>query len=345
MLTIKCLDPDDHVNAAQWDRFVVGCEHATFFHLAGWQRLIREVFRHQTYFLYAERAGVIEGVLPLAQVDSFLFGNSLVSLPFASYGGVAADNQEIAEALEGEAEQIAKRLGVGHLELRNIAQRHTDWPAQDLYVTFRKAIPEILDDRMMCIPQKRRNMVRKAIKLGLYATWGDSVDDFFPLYAENVRDHGTPALPKRYFRELMRVFGDNCEILTIRAADGSPLSAIMAFYFRDHVMAYYAGEAAQARNTAANDLKYWELMRRAAQRGSKIFDFGRSKRGTGSFEFKRTWGFEPEQLHYEYVLVKRTEVPQNNPMNPKYQAFIALWRRLPIAVANQLGPFLVRNLG
>lgn len=345
MLTIKRLEPDDQATAANWDHFVMGCDHATFFHLAAWQQLIREVFRHRTYFLYAERDGVIEGVLPLAQVDSLLFGHSLISLPFASYGGVAANNQDAADALEKEAQQVAKGLGVGHLELRNVGQRHADWPSQDLYVTFRKAIPEVLDDRMMCIPQKRRNMVRKAIKLGLYATWGDSVDDFFPLYAENVRDHGTPALPKRYFKELMQVFGDKCEILTIRAADGSPLSAIMAFYFRDEVMAYYAGEAAQARNTAANDLKYWELMRRAAQRGSKIFDFGRSKRGTGSFEFKRTWGFEPEQLHYEYVLIKRTEVPQNNPMNPKYQAFIALWRRLPIALANQLGPFLVRNLG
>lgn len=345
MLTIKTLKPEDTIAATKWDGFVAASADTTFFHWSGWQKIISGVFRHQTYFLYAERAGVIEGVLPLARIDSLLFGKALVSLPFASYGGVAANTTEAADALEAEAQKIAQRLAVDHLELRNVQRRHADWPTQDLYVTFRRAIPEVLDDRMMCIPQKRRNMVRKAIKLGLYATWGDSVDDFFPVYAENVRDHGTPALPKRYFNELVQAFGNDCEILTIRAADGSPLSAILAFYFRDQVMAYYAGEVAQARNTAANDLKYWELMRRAAQRGAKIFDFGRSKRGTGSFEFKRTWGFEPEQLHYEYVLINRNDVPQNNPMNPKYRAFIALWRRLPIPVANQLGPFIVRNLG
>jgi FemAB-related protein (PEP-CTERM system-associated) len=134
-------------------------------------------------------------------------------------------------------------------------------------------------------------------------------------------------------------------VLTVRGSDGQPLSSVLSFYFRDEVLPYYAGDAVAAREFAANDFKYWELMRRACGLGIKLFDYGRSKRGTGSFAFKKNWGFEAEPLHYEYCLYKRDSVPQNNPANPKFQLLIEAWRRMPIGVANWLGPIVVRNLG
>jgi FemAB-related protein (PEP-CTERM system-associated) len=343
-MQVKRLQPTDKKANQEWDDFVLASPDANFFHRAGWQTLINDVFRHPTYFLYVEDQGRFLGVLPLAHINSKLFGNSLTSLPFAAYGGVVAANELVARLLEEEAIAIGRKLNVDHVEFRNTEARHADWPTQDLYVTFIRNIPAELDEKMLCIPQKRRNMVRKAIKLGLRATHDDSVDEFFPVYAENVRDHGTPALPKVYFDSLKRIFGRDCEILTIRAADGTPVSAILSFYFRDRVLAYYAGERPTARSTAANDLKYWELMKRADARGCTIFDLGRSKKGTGSFEFKRLWEFEAHQLHYEYALLNRDSIPQNNPMNPKYRLFIAIWQHLPLPVANLIGPMLVRNL-
>jgi FemAB-related protein (PEP-CTERM system-associated) len=171
------------------------------------------------------------------------------------------------------------------------------------------------------------------------------VDRFFKLFADNVHRHGTPALPKRYFEALLREFGGDCETLTVTDSTGRALSSVLSFYFRDEVLPYYAGDDEMARGLAANDFKYWELMRRACERGFKVFDFGRSKHGTGSYAFKKNWGFEPTPLHYEYRLFRGDTIPQHNPMNPKYRAFIALWRRLPVALANRLGPFIVRNLG
>ena len=120
---------------------------------------------------------------------------------------------------------------------------------------------------------------------------------------------------------------------------------MLSFYFRDEVLPYYAGDALAARELAANDFKYWELMRRACERGVRSFDFGRSKQGTGPYDFKKNWGFEPKPMAYEYWLYGRSVIPQNNPLNPKYRAFIALWRRLPIRVANAVGPHLVKSLG
>jgi len=323
----------------------MACPDATFFHRAGWQKIIAETFRHDTYFLYARAEEKIVGVLPLAHVNSLLFGNSLVALPFAVYGGVAAVTGEAADALEREAQALATRLGVAHLEFRNVSARHTDWPSQDLYVTFRKEILPEEEANMLAIPRKQRAMVRKGLKNGLVSQVDTNIDRFFSLYADNVHRHGTPAMPKRYFRALQAEFGADCEVLTVTAPDGRLLSSVLSFYFRDEVLPYYAGDDESARDLAANDFKYWELMRRSCARGLKVFDYGRSKQGTGSYAFKKNWGFVPTPLHYEYCLYKRDAVPQNNPSNAKYKLLIETWRRMPIGLANWLGPFIVRSLG
>jgi FemAB-related protein (PEP-CTERM system-associated) len=342
---IQRLSLQDAATAQRWDAFVMACTSATFFHRAGWQKILSDVFRHDTYFLYAETDGRIEGVLPLAHVKSLLFGNSLVSLPFAVYGGVAAAHTEATNALEAEAQRLAQRLGVDHLELRHVEARHESWPRQELYVTFRKAILPDDEANMLAIPRKQRAMVRKGIKNGLRSDMDRGIDRFFDLYADNVHRHGTPALPKRYFQALRDEFGADCDVLTVSAPDGRPLSSVLSFYFRDEVLPYYAGDDEAARDLAANDFKYWELMRRSCARGLTVFDYGRSKQGTGPYAFKKNWGFEPTPLHYEYRLYKRSAVPQNNPANAKYRLLIETWRRLPIGMANWLGPFVVRSLG
>ena len=342
---IQRLTIGDTTNERRWDAFVLACPKATFFHRAGWQSILHDVFRHETHFLYAEVDGRIEGVLPLARVKSLLFGHSLVSLPFAVYGGVATSNEEAAEALEHSAQELARSLGVAHLELRNIAGRHAGWPMQDLYVTFRKAILPDEEGNLLAIPRKQRAMVRKGIAHGLRSELDSSVDRFFVLYADNVHRHGTPGLPKRYFEALRREFGADCEVQTVSDKEGRPLSSVLSFYFRDEVLPYYAGDAPAARELAANDFKYWELMRRAGHKGLRVFDYGRSKRGTGSFAFKKNWGFEPQPLHYEYCLYTRDSVPQTNPSNPKFRLLIEVWRRMPIGMANWLGPMVVRGLG
>ncbi len=345
MLTIKSLCANDHATAAQWDAFILGHPDATFFHRAGWQNILQGVFQQKTHFLYAEEDGEIQGVFPLGHVSSWIFGSSLASIPFAVYGGVVANSMAVGEALEREAQRIAQALGVAHLESRNRHLRHTHWPTQSMYVTFRKEILPDEEANLQAIPRKQRAMVRKGMKGGLVSTVDDHVDRFFALYADNMHRHGTPALPKRYFKALQKEFGPDCEILTISTPDGQPLSSVLSFYFRNEVLPYYAGDDLAARDRAANDFKYWELMRRACARGLRVFDYGRSKIGTGSYAFKKNWGFEPQPLHYEYCLYKRKTIPQNNPLNPKYKLLIATWRRMPLGLANWLSPFIVRSLG
>jgi FemAB-related protein (PEP-CTERM system-associated) len=330
---------------AAWNAFVARCPEATFFHRIEWRDLIDDVFRHRPHYLLAERAGCIVAVLPLAEVKSLLFGHALVSLPFAERAGVAALDPQAVAPLHRAARDLAQSLGVQHLELRNAVRREPEWPQQDLYVSFRRAIVADPEANLLAIPRKQRAMVRKGMQRGLTSEIDGDPRRFFGLYADNVQRHGTPALPRRYFEALVATFGEQCEILTVLDARGHPVSTVMSFYFRDGVFPYYAGDVHSARDLAANDFKYWELMRRAGERGVRMFDFGRSKRNTGPYDFKRNWGFTPEPLHYEYALLKRAAIPQNNPANPKYRGPIAVWQKLPRPVANWLGPHIVRHLG
>lgn len=335
----------EDADAARWDAFVNACPDATVFHRQAFRHAIERVFRHRTHYLLAERGGDIVGILPMAELRTRLFGHSLVSLPFCVYGGVAATDAEAIPVLHAAARAMAEGLGVEHLELRNRETREPAWPRQDLYVTFRRELDPEPEANLLAIPRKQRAMVRKAMQRGLSAASGRDVDAFFALYADNMHRHGTPPLPRRWFAALMDALGDDADVLIVRDPEGRPVSGVLSFWFRDEVLPYYAGDVPAARDLAANDFKYWSLMERACRRGCRVFDYGRSKQGTGSYDFKKNWGFTPAPLAYEHALVRAAAIPEHNPLNPKYRALIAAWRRLPRPVANALGPFVVRGLG
>jgi FemAB-related protein (PEP-CTERM system-associated) len=329
---------------ARWDAFVHACPDATFFHLSGWQQVLERTLGHRTHYLFAEQGGEIKAVLPLAEIRSLLFGHALISTPFCVYGGVAAIAPDARLALEAAAASLAERLGVGYLEMRNRVATRTDWPTKDLYVTFRRTISANHEENLLAIPRKQRAVVNKGIKSGMTGEIDGDIDRFFRAYSESVRNLGTPIVSRRYFKALLDVFGDACEILTITSR-GALVASVLSFYFRDEVLPYYGGGTALARDLKGNDYMYWNLMSRAADRGIRVFDYGRSKRETGSYNFKRHWGFEETPLQYQYHLVKAPAVPNLSPTNPKYRLMIDLWRRMPLPVANAVGPFVARHLG
>jgi FemAB-related protein (PEP-CTERM system-associated) len=197
---------------------------------------------------------------------------------------------------------------------------------------------------MNAIPKKQRAVVRKARTLDLSVTIDADMNNFFRLYATTMRDHGTPAMPKRYFETLAKAFGADCEVLTI-CQGGTPVSSVLSYYFKDAVLPYYTGSSRkEARALGSNDLMYWAVMRRAVERGYRVFDFGRSKVGTGPFSFKKNWGFEPRPIVHQFLTVKADEPPNLNPTNPKYRLMIDAWRRLPVPVATAISPFISRSL-
>jgi FemAB-related protein (PEP-CTERM system-associated) len=329
---------------AAWNAFVHNHPDGTFFHLAEWQDVLHRAFGHSAHYLLAERDGAVCGLLPLAEVKSLLFGHALVSTPFCVYGGILASDREAFAALERAACDLSRRLGVDYMELRNRKRSHPAWPVKELYVTFRRPLDPDPEKNMLAIPRKQRAMVRKGIKEGLRAEIDSGVDRHYDLYAESLRNLGTPIFSKRYLEIVKNAFGDACDVVTI-VKDDRPVASVLNFYFRHEVLPYYGGGTQEARAVAGNDFMYWQVMERARQKGCRVFDYGRSKKGTGSYDFKTYWGFEPEQLHYEYFLVKRSEMPNLSPTNPRFGKAIELWRRLPLKVTQVLGPAVARYLG
>jgi len=341
-MEIKLLKAED---VQRWNDFVFQQPASTFFHRAEWKEVLERTYGHPMYFYYAEDAQGIKGVLPLGQVKSKIFGNSLISLPFFVYGGIIAKNDAAFDFLTAKATVLAKELNVDYLELRTIKQQHNDWVVKnDVYARFRKEIDPDIEKNMTNIPRKQRAVVRKGIKAGLNSEWDEDIDRFYESYAYSLHGLGTPVFPRKLFHILKEVFKQDCDVLSIYK-DDQLVSSLMNFYFRDEVLPYYAGASVLARKYRAHDFMYWELMRRSCERGIKWFDYGRSKVGTGPYSFKKNWGFEPESLHYEYYLVNADEIPNISPTNPKYSMFINAWKKMPFWTTKVIGPHIVKYLG
>jgi FemAB-related protein (PEP-CTERM system-associated) len=313
------------------------------FHLTAWKRSIERAFGFQARYLAVEEQGTIRGVLPLFLVDNWVQGKSLISAPFAVYGGICADDEGAAETLRTAACELARKEKVQFLELRE--QRpfsYPDFHCKHLYVTFDRELPSDCRELLQSFPRDTRYMIRKAQKGGLRAVVGNGhLDVLYGIYAYSVRQLGTPVFSRRYFQILLEEFGENCEVTTIWHEEKA-IAGVLSFRFRDRILPYYGGSLLEGRQLAANNFMYWEVMRRAAECGIRYYDFGRSKLGTGAYAFKTQWGMQERPLPYQFYLGRRKTMPNFSPVNPRFRLGVNLWKRMPLWAANVLGPRVVR---
>jgi FemAB-related protein (PEP-CTERM system-associated) len=332
-------------NDSLWQDFVFSHPEHSVFHDLRWKRVLERAFAFKTFYLIAQRGSETVGIMPLAEVKTVLFGHSLVSLPFCHYAGPLVVEANAAKDLIEYATVLAKQLDVEYLEIRNLGKGNTEWPAnKDLYVTFRQ--PLELDDEaaMQTIPRKQRAMVRKGLKANLVLRSG-TTKEFFDVYSDNVHRHGSPTYSKKYFDILLEEFGEDAGIEMVTKETGEPVSGVLSLASKFERFPIYAGDYSVARTCAGNDFKYWALQRQSVKMGKQWFNYGRSKVNTGSYDFKKNWGFTAVPLVYEFLLLKRDSIPSNNPNNPKFSLIISTWRKLPRSFVNWLGPWLVRGLG
>ncbi|MCF8063127.1 MAG: FemAB family PEP-CTERM system-associated protein [Deltaproteobacteria bacterium] len=335
-------------DARSWDDYVCDHPEGTFAHLIGWKRIFEKSFGHRAFYLVSEEGdapGSIRGLLPMFAIKSLLFGRSMVSVPFLTYGGILAEDEIVRDALYREAVRLTADAKLDYLEIRNERGRLNGLPVKDLYYGFKRGISADHDENLKAIPRKTRRMVRRGMSKGLDARFGhmELLDTFYDLFAFNFRSLGTPVFPKRYLRTILEEFEEASSVLVIEK-DGRPLSGVLSLYFRDQVIPYYSGAFPEARQWAANDFLYWALMSDAASKGFRVFDFGRSKKDTGPYHFKRHWGFEPRPLCYQYDLCRIEEIPDLSPANPRYRRKIELWKKLPLWATKVLGPPIVKNI-
>ena len=330
-----------------WDDFVNNHPDGTVFHLWAWKSVVERAYGHRSHYLLATATPdgqEILGVLPVFEIKSLLFGHSLISVPFAELGGVLAASTAVAELLLERAAALTVQVGAAYLELKN-RQPLPGLPTKSLYCNFSRPLLPTAEENLQAVPRKSRAMVRKGIQAGLRSEVGNHLfAEFYQLLARSYHQHGTPVFPRRFLATYLEEFGDTAEVLLVRTADNQPIAGVLTFYYRDRVMPYYAGSLHDYRHLAPNDFMYWELMRRGCERGYAVFDFGRSKQGTGSFAFKEHWGFAPHPLAYQYRLNTATALPNLSPTNPRYRRKIELWRKMPFGLTKLVGPPLAKYL-
>lgn len=327
-----------------WDAFVLSSPHGTFFHLSAWKTVIEEALGRRCHYLLARSGGRIRGVYPLSSARSLLFGNCLVSLPLAVYGGVCAEDEETYQALLSAGAKLGASLNAAYVEMRNAAEPFpSDLPSRDLYVTFTQELAPGPDALMKRLPRDTRYAIRKSLKAGLDWTEDVALMDFYDVLAQSFRDLGTPVFPKNLFRVIQREFPRDCRVFGVRK-DGELIASVLCFYFKDQVLPYYAGARPEHFRHAPNNFMYWNLICQSHREGLRTFDFGRSKQGTGAFHFKSSWAMEVRPLPYRYQLITAKEAPQVSPVDGKFKLAVSVWKRLPLKVATALGPSVIRRI-
>ncbi len=330
----------------EWDRYVEASDHTTAYHQLGWKHVIERSFGHRTYYLMSEgEHGRIDGILPLVHLKSFAFGSFYVSLPYFNYGGVCADRPETTTALLQNAIRIISETGATHLEIRESTPFLGGLPYKSAKVSMRLELPDSLETLWKSFSSKLRSQIRKPQKEGFSVRIGgeEELDSFYRVFSRNMRQLGTPVYSKGFFQEIRKVFPQSTAICVVRDKN-KPVAAGFLVGFKDTLEIPWASSLREYNRLAPNMLLYWSVLSFASGRGYKVFDFGRSTPGEGTYHFKAQWGATPVPLYWYYWMRDAGPLPEINPRNKKYRIAIEMWKRLPLVITQVIGPRIVRNI-
>jgi len=331
---------------AAWEMFLGNVDEMPLSLHPAWLQVMKTGLGHSIYCLEATEKDTMRGILPLALVDTWMFGRYLVSLPYLNYGGPIASDDDTARLLVDRAVQLADELQVKHLELRTTTPIRHPKLAHSLKtkVQMRLPLPSNVDGLWQQLDAKVRNQVPKAQKSDLHVKWGglELLSEFYTVFARNMRDLGTPVYGRRLFAAVLRRFSDTAELCVVRLRM-QPAAAALVIHGRQVTEVPSASSVRTLNYTGVNMLMYWHLISRAVERKQRVFDFGRSTDGSGTYRFKKQWGAEACPAEWQYYL-RHGSIQDLRPDNPRYQSMIRLWQRMPVFLTRWIGPRLVRGI-
>lgn len=329
----------------KWADFLAGRDDATIYHDPRWGELFNRVYGLKPYYLTAMREGRVTGILQLIEQKSLLFGHHLCSLPWFDASGILAETSDDSDALIARADELRRDTGSLWVELRQERSAARELPVREDKVTLRVSLAEDSEAMWSQLKSKVRNKVRKAQK----AEWVDSdgqaevLDAFYAVYSRTMRDLGSPAHSIGLFREILDAFPAEARIFVV-ALDEQVHAASFVFHDGRTLRVPWSGSDFRYRQLAGNRALYWNMLAWAADHGCSVFDFGRSTRDSGTYGFKREWGAEEVQLHWQFVMDAGQSMPDLNPDSGKYKKMVACWRKLPLWLTRLLGPRIIRKL-
>jgi serine/alanine adding enzyme len=343
-ITIHSISPNDY---QRWDIYVKQHESASVYHLSAWKALIEKTFGHNCFYYYAQyENGDICGILPSVNLKSKVFGNFIVSMPFFNYGGVIADSSKIAHKLSEYLQWQAKKSKVSHIQYREYIERtENKLPVSVSKVNMILQLPKSADALGKLIGSKRRSQIKRPIREGVEHKIGgiELLDDFYSVFCQNMRDLGTPVYGRPFFENILETFKESCSICVVYW-QGKPVSTGFLIRYKDRLEIPWASTLSYANRISVNMYIYWEILSYAIEAGCTEFDFGRSTIDEGTYRFKKQWKSEPQQCYWYHWVPEGGELPNLSPSNAKFDLAIKMWKKLPLPIANTLGPLLVKNL-
>ena len=325
------------MNKIEWDEYVEKHPESSFFHQTGWKKVIENVYGFKAHYIAARsNNGEIQGILPLFEINQST-GRKLISLPFSTEGGILANNKNACTKLIDIAKSIVKENNLDYLELRQEKNLDSDLKTKDYYYHMKLKLNNDSEIVWKNADRKLRNAVRKAEKLGLTTDRGlKYLDDFYKIFSTNMRDLGTPVEKKGFFEEIVKQFPNKIDIV-IAKFKGKIIGTIFLIKHKKTIKSEWASSYKKYHGYNASQLMYWKAIEDACKEGFEIFDFGRSMLDEGTYHFKRKFGAKPVQLHYKYF-INKGEMPDTRKTNWKRQIFAKCWSKLPMPIANNLGP-------
>ena len=327
-----------------WQEYITNHPSSKHFHRIEWFDVIQLAFKHQPHYLLAFCGEKLVGVMPIFEVKHFLFGHFLSSMPFAAEAGPLSDCDQVTEALLTHAKAKTQKSKAKYLELRS----NTELPGlqeKDLYSKFLMPISTDEAENMKRIKQKQRTVIRKGMKFEQTCEVEENIDNFYHIYSVSVRNLGTPVFSKRFFELVFKIFGNSAEVFTV-FHNGKAVASVFNLYWKGTVFPYWGGGLEVARGLKSFDVMYYKLMSHAAKNHScNMFDFGRSKKGTGAYTYKKHWNMEIVDIRYRYHLEALKELPNLSPTNSKYSIAIEAWKKLPLPITQFIGPYVSKYLG
>ena len=329
----------------EWDSYVANHPASTGYHRWPWRQVFSRGLGHPTHYLIARAGGTVAGVLPLVEVKSWLFGRALSSLPYVNYGGLLTSSSAAASALLDAAARLAESHRLEYIVLRHVERQLPQLPVRSHKVTMLVDLPQTPEAMWAALDKKVRNQIRKAEKSGLTCVSGgeDLLDQFYAIFARNMRDLGTPVYGRELFAEILRQQPADARLHMVRLGD-EPIAGGLSYAYGHTVEVPSASSLREHRALCPNHLMYWSIIQAAIADGRTCFDFGRSTPDDGTYAFKEQWGARPVPLHWEYRLIGNAELPEEDRHSPRYQARIETWKKLPVAVATFLGPHVARRI-
>jgi len=336
---------DVATDAPDWSAYLATCPKATIFHDPRWGAVLRDAYRRPSYYLTARRGGRVVGVLQLVHQKSLLFGSYLCSIPYFDAAGILADDAEARASLLAAAGELRQKLGATWVELRQIEPLAELDEGRTDKVTLQMPLPRGRDAMWDQLKSKVRTKVRKSQKLALtiHAGGAELVGEFHAVYARAMRDLGSPPHSRRYFATIVQHFADAARLFVTRS-EGRAIAASFALKGGRFFHVPWSGSDRRRRGHEANRFMWWEMMAAAADTDAEVFDFGRSTKGAGTYEFKKEWSAEDVQLYWQYIVAEGASPSQLRPDSGKFHLMTACWRKLPVWAAKAIGPRIISRL-